>query len=62
MSSENGAKTTVFLATDPSVAKVSGKYFAKCKVKTPSREARDAAVARRLWDVSEELVRAGKAS
>ena len=62
MSSENGAKTTLFLATDPSVARVSGKYFSKCKVKTPSREAREASVAKRLWDVSEELVRAGKAS
>jgi len=61
-SSENGAKTTIFLATDPSVARVSGKYFSKCKVKTPSREAREAAVARRLWAVSEELVRVRKAS
>lgn len=62
MSSENGAKTTVFLATDPSVAAVSGRYFSKCKQKTPSREARDVAVAKRLWDVSEQLVRAGGAS
>jgi retinol dehydrogenase-12 len=56
MSSEDGAKTTIFLATDPSVAGTSGLYFSKCKPKTPSREARDASVARRLWDVSEELV------
>ena len=59
MSSENGAKTTIFLATDPSVASVNGKYFSKCKVKTPSREARDQAIARRLWDVSEKLVAKG---
>jgi NAD(P)-dependent dehydrogenase (short-subunit alcohol dehydrogenase family) len=57
-SSEKGARTTIFLATDPSVANVSGKYFSKCKVTTPSREARDANVAKRLWNVSEELVRA----
>ena len=56
MSSEDGAKTTLFLATDPSVAGTSGLYFAKGKPKTPSREARDASVAKRLWDVSEELV------
>ena len=55
MSSEDGAKTTLFLATDPSVAKVSGKYFAKSRVQKPSREARDASVAKRLWDVSEDL-------
>lgn len=56
MSPEDGALTTLFLATDPSVATTSGLYFAKCKPKTPSREARDASVAKRLWDVSEELV------
>jgi retinol dehydrogenase-12 len=56
MSSEDGAKTTLFLATDPSVAGTSGLYFSKSKPKTPSREARDAAVAKRLWDVSEALV------
>ena len=33
-------KTTVFLATDPSVAGVSGRYFDKSKPRTPSREAR----------------------
>ena len=62
MSSENGAKTTVFLAADASVAQVSGKYFSKCKQKTPSREARDVSVAKRLWEVSEKLVRVGAAS
>lgn len=57
MSSEDGAKTTLFLATDPTVADKRGLYFAKSKPKTPSREARDASIAKRLWDVSEELVR-----
>jgi len=56
MSSENGAKTTLFLATDPSVVTTSGLYFDKSKPKKPSREARDASVAKRLWDVSEELI------
>ena len=60
MSSEDGAKTTVFLATDPAVAKVSGEYFAKSKVAKRSREARSAEIAKRLWDVSEELVARAK--
>jgi retinol dehydrogenase 12 len=60
MSSQDGAKTTIFLATDPSVANVSGKYYAKCAEKKPSREARNAAIAKRLWDVSEELVTASE--
>jgi NAD(P)-dependent dehydrogenase (short-subunit alcohol dehydrogenase family) len=57
LSNEKGAKTTIFLATEPSIAGVSGKYFAKCKEKKPSREARDADVAKRLWAVSEELTK-----
>jgi NAD(P)-dependent dehydrogenase (short-subunit alcohol dehydrogenase family) len=56
MSSENGAKTTLFLATDTSVTTTTGLYFDKSKPRKPSREARDAAVAKRLWDVSEELI------
>ncbi len=55
ISPEQGAATSVFLAADPSVAGVTGKYFAKCKEKTPSRAARDAALARTLWEVTEEL-------
>jgi NAD(P)-dependent dehydrogenase (short-subunit alcohol dehydrogenase family) len=55
-SPEKGARTSVYLASSPEVAKVSGKYFAKCKEKTPKRQALDAAAARRLWAVSAELV------
>lgn len=56
MSSEDGCKTTVFLATDSSVAKTTGKYFDDSKERKPSRAARDEATAKRLWDVSEGLV------
>ncbi|MBS2020593.1 MAG: SDR family oxidoreductase [Deltaproteobacteria bacterium] len=56
MSSADGCKTTVFLATDPSVATTSGKYFDDSKEKKPSRAARDESTARRLWEASEELV------
>jgi NAD(P)-dependent dehydrogenase (short-subunit alcohol dehydrogenase family) len=59
MSSEEGAKTTIFLATDPSVAATTGRYFTKSRPKTPSREARNAAIAKRLWDATEELVGRG---
>ena len=34
-------------------------FFDKSKPKTPSREARDPSVAKRLWDVSDELVARG---
>jgi len=52
---EQGAATSVFLAADPSVAQDTGKYFAKCRVRTPSRAARNADLARTLWEVTEEL-------
>jgi len=55
-SPEKGARTSVYLASSPEVASVSGRYFAKCKEKTPKRQARDTAAAQRLWSVSAELV------
>jgi NAD(P)-dependent dehydrogenase (short-subunit alcohol dehydrogenase family) len=57
LSTEKGAKTTIFLASDPSVEGVTGKYFQKCKERKPSRKARDMTAANRLWQVSEDLVR-----
>jgi len=51
-----GAYTSVYLATSPDVANVSGKYFAKCKERSPSRIAGDPDAAKRLWDISEDLV------
>ena len=53
---EKGARTSVYLASSPEVAGVTGQYFVKCRVRTPSPAARDAAAATLLWSVSEELV------
>jgi len=53
---EQGARTSVYLATAPGLGSVTGRYCAKEREATPSRAARDDAAARRLWDVSEELV------
>ncbi len=50
-----GAKTSVYLASSPDVAEVSGGYFVKCKAAEPSALARDASAAARLWALSEEL-------
>jgi NAD(P)-dependent dehydrogenase (short-subunit alcohol dehydrogenase family) len=50
-----GARTSVFLASDPSVAGVTGEYFVKSKRSTPSRAARDDDSARKLWQLSEKL-------
>jgi NAD(P)-dependent dehydrogenase (short-subunit alcohol dehydrogenase family) len=56
ISPERGARTTIYLASSPEVGGVTGSYFYKCKPAVPSRVAQDDAAARRLWDVSEQLV------
>ena len=53
---EEGARTSVHLASSPEVSGVSGRYFAKCREATPSAAARDVEAARRLWRASEDLV------
>jgi len=53
---EQGARTSVYLASSPDVTDVTGWYFVKCRPRTPSAAARDEAAAARLWSISEELV------
>ncbi|MBM4291169.1 MAG: SDR family oxidoreductase [Deltaproteobacteria bacterium] len=55
ISPEQGARTSVYLATSPEVAGVSGGYFDKCREVQPSATARDPAQAARLWALSEGL-------
>ena len=52
---DQGAETSVFLASSPEVEGVSGKYFEKRREIRSSRESYDEAAARRLWDISEHL-------
>jgi NAD(P)-dependent dehydrogenase (short-subunit alcohol dehydrogenase family) len=49
---EQGAQTSVYLATAPEVEGVSGKYFSNCRVHRSSKASHDAAAAARLWGVS----------
>ncbi len=58
ISARRGAKTIVYLACSPEVATVSGQYFVRCRPHTPSKNARDPEAARRLWELSDELVAA----
>jgi WW domain-containing oxidoreductase len=53
-----GAATQVYVATHPALAGVSGKYFADCNETSPRPDAEDAAKARELWDVSENIAAA----
>lgn len=52
---EKGAATSIYLASSPDVEGVTGEYFVKCQVVTPSKRARDGASAQRLWELSERL-------
>lgn len=51
-----GAATTVFAATSPSLEGQSGAYLADCAIKPSSRASLDEDAASRLWGVSERLV------
>jgi len=55
-SPEKGAQTILYLATDPAVEGVSGKYFLDCKPIPSSKRSYDVAVRQRLWSVSEALI------
>ncbi len=51
-----GAATEVYVAVHPAAAGISGAYFADCNVAKSRADADDAALARKLWQVSEEIV------
>lgn len=53
---EQGAMTSIYLSSSEEVRGISGRYFENCKEKEPSAEARDLAVAQRLWTVSDEIM------
>ena len=51
-----GAQTTIYCAVSEELAGVSGRYLSECRIATESAEARDDAIARKLWDVTETMV------
>lgn len=53
-----GAATTCYAALHPSLKGVTGKYFVDCNEHEPSKLAQDEALARNLWDVSNNLINA----
>ena len=55
ISAKKGAETSIYLASSPDVATISGKYFAKKKAKESSKESYDESVANRLFEVSAKL-------
>ena len=53
---QDGAATSIWLATAPEVTGITGKYFDKKRESKPASAAQDVATARRLWQISQELV------
>lgn len=53
---EEGARCSVFLATSPKIASVSGRYFVDCREQKPAANARDERLGSKLWDASLDLL------
>ncbi|KAM6135699.1 retinol dehydrogenase 12-like [Phoenicopterus ruber ruber] len=55
-SAEQGAVSTIYCAVSEEVSGITGKYFdSDCRLVLPSAAARDAGLARKLWEESERL-------
>ncbi|KAK9826117.1 hypothetical protein WJX81_004880 [Elliptochloris bilobata] len=52
---EQGAATSIHLASSPDVEGITSKYWSDCRPLRSNRESYDAGVAARLWQVSHEL-------
>lgn len=55
-SPEQGAETSVYLASSPEVEGISGKYFVDCEPVKTDPVSYDEESARRLWEVSARMV------
>jgi NAD(P)-dependent dehydrogenase (short-subunit alcohol dehydrogenase family) len=54
-SPEQGARTSIYLATSPEVAGISGKYFSEQQEVESSQASYDTEAQQRLWELSEEM-------
>lgn len=55
ITAEEGAQTSLYLASSPEVEGVTGKYFYKCKERPSANISYDVAVQQQLWEKSAEL-------
>ncbi|MCL4322366.1 MAG: SDR family oxidoreductase [Deltaproteobacteria bacterium] len=54
---DEGAATPVYLAASDDVANITGKYFSDLKIVKPNPAAHDINSRKKLWQLSEELIR-----
>ncbi len=59
---EQGAQTSIYLASSPDLDGVTGQYFAKGRPATANKDAYDTELTARLWQVSADLVGLDKTS
>jgi len=52
LSPHEGARTSIYLASSPRIAGVSGEYFVDCQISEPDPAALDLQSAERLWQIS----------
>lgn len=55
-SPERGAETSIYLASSPDLEGITGKYFYDSKMIPAAPQASDMTVAKRLWDVSAQMI------
>jgi NAD(P)-dependent dehydrogenase (short-subunit alcohol dehydrogenase family) len=55
-SPEEGAQTSVYLASSPEVQKITGKYFADCKPLESDPASYERSAAEKLWQMSLEMI------
>jgi len=53
---EQGAATQVYVAARPELRGVSGQFFANCNIARPRADAESPELARKLWEVSAQIV------
>ena len=58
---ESGANTTIYCAVEESIADHNGRYYSDCKEKQPAPQAENIEDAKKLWEVSEQLVNLNQA-
>jgi len=58
---ESGANTTIYCAVDESIADHNGRYYSDCKEKQTAPQAENIEDAKKLWEVSEQLVNLNQA-
>ena len=52
-----GAGTAIYLATSDEVSSITGGYFYRCRIAKSSKQSKSRKLAKRLYDLSEEMVR-----